>query len=133
MIMSTPTEIQAYLTSLGTLGTIVIGSLPASPNVIGVLYEYGGWAPERRFGVVGVGYEHPAFQLLFRGEPHDYAGPRAKAELAWRALMSIQPGVLGTTKYLTIDPQQSPFAIRPQDENNRHFIGFNIYVMKEPS
>jgi hypothetical protein len=131
--MSIPTEIQAYLVSLGTLGTIVIGSMPASPNVIGVLYEYGGQAPERRFGVSGVGYEHPAFQLIFRGEPHDYAGPRAKAEIAWRALMSVQPRTLGTTQYLTIDPQQSPFAIRPQDENNRHYVGCNFYATKEPS
>ena len=133
--MSTLTEIDAFLTALGTLGNIVIGSMPATPDVIGCLYAYGGQAPERRFGVSGVGYEKPAIQLVFRGAPFDYAGPEAKAIIAWKALMAIQPGTIvsGSAIYLTVDPQQSPFPVEPPDASNRHKIGFNFYAMKEPS
>jgi|WetSurSiteA1Bulk_404760.scaffolds.fasta_scaffold78569_2 hypothetical protein len=134
--MTTATEIKAYLDSLGTLGTIRIGFMPATPNVMGIINEYGGQAPEHRYGVAGVGYEKPSIQILFRGEPDDYSGPRAKAEIAYRALAAIPPGALGagvTTQYLTINPMQSPFPIRPIDDNRRHTIGFNCDLMKELS
>jgi hypothetical protein len=131
--MSVLTEIQTYLTSLGTLGVIKIGFMPATPDVLGVLYEYGGQMPERAYGVAGIKYEKPAFQHVFRGAPLDYAGPRAKAEIAYRALAAVQPGALGggvSTEYLMIDPQQAPHPVEPVDVNNRHYIGVNFYAMK---
>ena len=133
--MSVLTEVKAFLDAIGTLGTITIGSMPASPDVMGTLYEYGGQGPERRFGVTGVGYEKPAFQLVFRGVAFDYASPRTKAETAWRALAAVLPGatVSGATVYLHIDPQQSPFPTEPPDANNRVRIGCNFYATKEPS
>lgn len=134
--MTVATEIKAYLDSLGSLGTIKIGHLPPTPNVVGVIYEYGGMAPERRFGVVGVGYAKPSIQVAFRGEPYDYNGPYAKVVIVQQALMSIQPGALGggvSTVYLTIDPQQEPHPVAPMDDNNRHLIGVNFFIVKEPS
>ena len=131
--MSVLTEIQTYLTSLGSLGTIKIGFMPATPNVLGCLYEYGGQSPERAFGTTGIKYENPAFQLVFRGDPFDYAGPRAKAEIAYRALAAIVPGQLGggiTTEYLMVTPQQAPHPTEPIDLNNRHNIGVNFYATK---
>lgn len=129
-------EIKTILDALGTLGTIKIGFMPATPDEIGVLYEYGGQSPERRFGMSGIGYDKPAFQLVFRGAAYDYNGPRQKADTAWRFLAGINPGPLGsgiTTVYLTIDPQQSPHPVAAVDLNNRHQIGCNFYVKKEPS
>ena len=135
--MITELEIKTFLDALGTLGTLTIGSMPASPDVVGTIYSYGGQAPERRFGVSGIGYEKPAFQLVFRGVAFDYTGPRGKAEIALKALMAINPGALGsgvTTVYHSVDPQQSiPFPVQPIDGNNRHYIGFNVYAKKEPS
>ena len=134
--MSILTEIKTLLDALGTLGTIKIGPMPPTPDAIGVIQEYSGQMPERRFGVSGVGYEKPAFQLVFRGIAFDYSGPRTKAETAFRYLMTIQPGALGagvTTIYLKIDPVQSPFPVAPMDLNNRHYIGCNFYATKEPS
>ena len=131
--MSVLTELKIKLDLLGTLGTIVIGMMPASPDSISVLQEYGGQSPERAFGVTGIKYEKPAVQLLFRGAPYDYAGPRAKAEIAFQYLAGVQPGVLCvgvTTEYLTIDPQQSPHPVAPVDSNNRHYIGINFYLKK---
>ena len=133
--MSALTEIKSKLETL-SLGTIVLGAMPGTPNSVGTVREYGGLAAERRFGITGIGYEHPAIQIIFRGEPFDYEGPRTKAETAWRALAAVVPGALGagvTTEYLTIDPQQSPFQIHPVDVNNRYYIGCNFYIMKVPS
>lgn len=106
--------------------------MPATPDVIGVLNEYGGLPPEGAFGVVGVKYENPSVQLVFRGAPNDYAGPMAKARTAWAALAGIQPGAIpgGSTVFLTVVPQQSPFSLG-QDENNRYEIACNFYSMKE--
>lgn len=134
--MSILAEIQTYLTSLGTLGTITIGNMPASPDVMGTIFEYGGQSPDRQFGTSGIKYEKPAIQLVFRGVAFDYNGPRAKAEVAYRALAAIQPGALGggvTTIYLQIDPQQAPHPIALIDANNRHKIGINFYATKELS
>lgn len=129
-------EIKTKLDALGTLGVHGIGFMPASPNVQGIIQPYGGDRPERRFGVVGVGYENPAIQLLYRGDPYDFNGPFTKAGIALQYLMSIPPGALGngiTTVYLQIDPQQSPHPVAPIDANFRHSIGVNFYIRKEPS
>jgi len=131
--MSVLTEVKALLDSLGTLGTISIGFMPASPDVFGTLYEYGGQAGERGFGVVGLKYQKPACQLVFRGIAYDYAGPRAKAAIALATLAAVQPGALSGVQYLQIDPQQEPFPVQAMDENHRHRIGFNFYATKEPS
>ena len=134
--MSTLPEIKLKLDSLGTLGTLKIGFMPATPDAIGVLYEYGGFLPNRGFGVVGVLYEWVSFQLAFRGSPYDYSGPRAKAEIAYRYLVTLQPGALGatvTTNYLKIDALQPPHPVAAVDSNNRHSIGVNFRAMKELS
>ena len=132
--MSLLNDIKTRLDALGTLGTITIGNMPASPDAVGTLYEYSGRPPERRFGVNGVGYEHPAFQLVFRGGPYDYSGPRTKAEIAYRNLAQVQGStVIGGATYLQIDPREAPFQPGPIDENNRHRIYCNYLVMKEPA
>lgn len=134
--MSVLTEVRTKLVALGTLGTITIGFMPGSPDVIGTIYEYGGRSPERGYGVSGIKYENPSFQLVFRGASFDYAGPRTKAEIAYLYLATLQPGALGatvTTNYLMIEPQQAPHPISPVDANNRHLIGINFYATKEPS
>jgi hypothetical protein len=129
----TPYEIKTLLDALGTLGTLTVGSMPASPDVIGTIYEYGGQAIERQFGLAGIRYEKPSIQIIFRGAPEDYIGPRNKADIAWRYLPTVNPGPLGagvTTEYLMLTPQQSPFPMEPQDSNRRFKIGFNVYVSK---
>lgn len=126
-------EIKGFLDSLGTLGNLRIGMMPASPNSIGVINTYGGLASERRFGVVGVGYEKPSIQIMFRGEPEDYASPMAKARIAYLALAGIEPGtiMIGSAEYLTVNPQQPPYSLG-KDNSLRYEIVFNIYITKEP-
>lgn len=129
-------ELKTLLDSLGTLGTLKLSNMPETPDELGVLYEYGGQPPERQFGVVGIKYEKPSVQLVFRGKPNDYLSPRNKAEIAWRFLTSVQPGPLGAgilTPYLEITPIQSPFDLGPLDANLRASIACNFYVYKELS
>ncbi|MCG3776798.1 MAG: hypothetical protein JW395_3669 [Nitrospira sp.] len=131
--MSTPAlDVRLFLVNLGSLGTIIIGKMPASPDVMGAINEYGGQTPEGAFGVAGVKYEKPSLQIVFRGDPNDYAGPMAKARIAWAALAAVQPGVLtgASTTFLTIVPQQSPFSLGV-DENKRFEIACNFYCTKE--
>lgn len=132
---TTLAELKALLDGLGTLGTIKIGNMPATPDVMGVIMGYGGSAAETGFGVLGAQYEHPSFQVSFRGAPNDYAGPEALAILAWKKLAAVQPGTIsaGSAEYLTVVPQQSPFPVAGQDVNQRYRIGFNVYIMKAPS
>lgn len=133
---NTLAEVKTKLDALGTLGTIKIGYMGAEPDVLGCLYEYGGFIPDRGYGVVGIQYEYSTFQLVFRGAPYDYLGPRAKAEIAYRYLMTLQPGALGagvTTVYLKIDALQPPHPVAAVDANYRHPIGVNFRAMKELS
>jgi len=125
-------EILAFLTGLGGLGTIYLGIMAATPNTLGALIEYGGLAPDYQFGTVGIKYETPALQLMFRGEPGNYSAPMAKARIAYKALAELQPGTIssGSAIYLTVKPQQAPFSLG-QDSNLRYEVGFNLYCTKE--
>lgn len=131
--MSVANEVKARLDALGTLGPITVGKMIETTNLAGAIYEYGGRSGIRQFGVAGIKYERPSIQIVFRGEPEDYGGPRTRAEIAMRNLAEIQVSTLGSTNYLQADPQQSPFPTQPQDGNKRFYIGFNLYITKELS
>jgi len=129
-------ELKKKMDAIGGFGTLTIGNMPATPDAVGTLYEYGGQAPERQFGMIGIKYEKPAVQVVFRGIANDYKGPRDKAERAFTQLAGILPGPLGatvTTEYLEVTPIQSPFPLGEQDNNNRFRIAVNFYVTKVPS
>lgn len=132
--MSAATELRTRLVNLGTLPTITIGHMPdLGDTPIGTIYDYSGAPISRGFGVIGVQYEHPALQIVFRGAPEDYEGPKANAYIAFYDLAKIQAEVVGSVEYLQVDPQQTPFRIRAKDENNRFYLGFNVYIHKVPS
>lgn len=130
---STLQEIAAFLQAAPqSLGPVYIGFMPDNPAVAGVVYEYGGLAPDGGFGVGGVAYETPAVQVVFRGLPGDYMGPRTKAEVAYRAMAALQPGTLSGTMYLLVRPQQSPFLLQ-RDNTSRVYIACNFLCQKELS
>lgn len=133
--MSVLNEIAAHLAAegLGTLNVdLFIGKLPNDPDACGVVYETGGIPPEYGFGAAGVKHETPAIQVVFRGALGDYAGPRAKAESAYRALAAVEAQALSGTFYHWIHPQQSPFLLN-RDQPERVLIAFNCLCEKEPS
>lgn len=133
--MSLLNEIVTHLSAqgLGSFGTdIFIGKLPDKPDACGVVYEYGGVPPEFGFGAAGVKWETPAVQVVFRGAPHDYAGPRAKAETAYRALAAVGGQSLSGTFYHWIHPLQSP-ALLQRDDAERVSIVFSVLAEKRLS
>lgn len=133
--MSVLNELAAKLAALGvgTVGTdIFLGAMPEDVAACCALYEYGGSAPEFQLGVAGVVFENPSVQVVFRGVPHDYAGPRAKAETAYRGLAAVEAAPLSGTFFHWIHPMQSPFLLR-RDESERVHIACNYACQKEPS
>lgn len=133
--MSVLNEIAAHLVAqgLGTLNTdLFIGKLPNDPAACGAVFEYGGPPPEMGFGAAGVKHETPGVQVVFRGAPHDYAGPRTKAETAYRALAAVEAQPLSGTFYHWIHPQHSPF-LHERDDAERVLIAANYLCEKEPS
>jgi len=128
-------EIAAFLEAQG-LGVLAVdlfaGTLPNDPPVCGSVQEYAGAPPEFGFGFAGVNFETAAVQVLFRGEPHDYRGPRVKAEAAYRALAAIAAQPLSGTFYHHIHPQHSPFPLG-RDDAERVMIVCSYLCEKEPS
>lgn len=127
-------DVAAYLVAkgLGTLNTDIFETfMPETPSVSIAVYETSGLASEKGFGVTGIQYEHPGIQIVFRGEPDDYAGPRTKAQTAHDELAKVQAGMsMGSTPYLWVDIQQAPFEMK-RDGQRRVYIAFNIICEKE--
>lgn len=116
---------------LGIVGTdIFIGALPSTPYVAFGVFEYGGLAPNKGFGTPVLRYETPAVQVLARGEPQDYEGPRTRAQTAYTGLNAVEAEVLGTTFYHWITAQQAPFLLR-RDENQCVVIACNYLCQKD--
>jgi len=133
--MSSPgVEVKTFLDGIGSLGTIRVGNMDATPNALGVIYEYGGLSPIGQFGVQGVYQERPSIQIVFRGEPHDYETPMTRARIAYFALAAAQPGTLSgtSTVYDMIVPAQPPFSTG-KDPNNRYEVKCNYYLTKNAS
>ncbi len=126
-------ELATYLDGLGTISyDIRKGFLPTDIVEVLVLREVGGTGAELGFGIAGIYLEHPVIQVEARGEPNDYAAPRAQIELAFQALPKIQAESLSGTLYHTVIPRQAPF-LAYVDEKRRPIIAFTADVAKVPS
>ena len=95
------------------------------------LYEYGGQPPVLKFGAAAVHYEYPRLQVVCRGKPTDYAGPRAAAQLIYDGLTGVQTLTLGSTYYLMVRPLQAPFFLN-RDDRRRVLIVSNYAVERRP-
>ena len=133
--MATLDEVGAFLASACsmTLATdVFIGQYPSSPDLTIALFEYPGMKPITFFGSSAIAVEYPRVQVTVRGEVDDYETPRAIAETAYRAMAAQGHGTLSGTRYIALEPLQSPFLIR-KDEKGRPVIGFNAQITKELS
>ena len=86
-------EVHNYLAGLSpTLGLIVKGTMPATPDVCLSLFEYGGAPANMGFNVAGVQHEMPGLQVVTRkiGETIELT-PEAAAHLLARGLVE-HPG-----------------------------------------
>lgn len=96
------------------------------------IYEYQGQGPELNFGEEGIKYEHPSFQVVVRGEPTDYDGPRQVAEDIREDLVKVWTTTLSGVAYNFIQNINGPFWTQT-DAKGRHYFRLNFRVEKEPS
>jgi len=135
--MASLDELGVYLAAqgVGTVGTdLFLGGLPDAPPACVAVLETGGMASAKamRAAPGSPVAEQPGFQVIARGAPFDYEGPRAKAQLAYRKLDGLGTSVLSGTRWFWVTATQSPFLIQ-RDENERVWIGFNVLAAKELS
>lgn len=133
--MSVLAELGSFLQTrgVGTVGSdLFLGTLPDVPDACGALREYPGPPPELGFGALGLVFETPAVQVVFRGAPNSYPAPRAKAEAAYRALAELQVTNVSGADYLIVTPQQAPFLLE-RDDKLRPVIAFNVHCYKRLS
>ncbi len=118
------------LSGVGTLypgGNIVLGELPSDPAEVLSLVETPGIGGEKVMEDPGTSYEFPRAQLTARGA--DYPSGRALIGSAWTALNGIVNTPIGGSQYLKVEPLQSPFFLK-RDENDRYIFAFNVEAMK---
>lgn len=127
-------DIAAYLATEATLATATIrtGRLPASPDSVIVVQEYGGVPPNTGFGTPGLKDEMPGVAIRVRGDAEDYATPRATIQLVYRHMAKLQAMTLGTPGvfYRMARAQQAPFPLE-LDSDRRHVFGVNYLIEKE--
>lgn len=118
------------VTAMGT--DLFQNYLPDDPDAALLVRETGGSPGEKGLGVVGLQFEHPAFQFLARGAADDPDTPRALCQAAKVAIAKIEATTLGSTLYLLANILQEPFSLK-QDEKQRWSFVFNAVLDKEPS
>lgn len=127
--MSTLSEIGDYLEVEG-VANLFLGSMPDTPDDVVVVYQYPGGPPEYIQESFTPSREKPRIQVVARATRYEDAD-KAATEV-WSILASITNQVLGSTKYLSIRPDDSP-AIMGRDTNDRLKVYFNAAVDKEVS
>lgn len=130
--MATRDEIADFLedASVGEVGvTLFKGRFPPeTPDACGAVIDGPGLKPIYALGG-SIAWERPKLQIRFRGVPEDYATPRALAELAYQALAGVDNQTLNSTRYLSITPIQTPYAM-DGDKKGRFEVGFTVEVAK---
>lgn len=125
------TEIADYLEGLG-LGIqntdLFLGRHPDQPDDVAVLTQYPGNAPEYVQESYLPNAESLQLQVMVRSTSYKKAEERCYR--LWRALGMITNATLGTTRYRSIRPNNSP-ALMGRDASNRVMIFFNATVEKE--
>lgn len=129
--MSLTSELKDYLATVDD-GTIRRGVMPATPDEVLVIGEFGGGPAMTGFSIDGVQHEEPGVQIRVRGKAHDYDTPRARIETAYQELCKVQGQTLGSTFYLFCRALQAPFFLRT-DEKERYEFVVNFLCEKEPS
>lgn len=129
------TEIGSLLVAnnVGVLGTdLFLGRMLDKPDIQTVVYEGAGSSPLEVMGPSLPPNEHPRIQVVCRGQPEDYVGPRTKLDAVWRVLAGVLDVVIDGTRYLRIEPVGSPFVLN-RDESQRVLVSANFDVTKELS
>ncbi len=125
-------EIATKIATLVAVGTLITkGSLSATTDVCVTVYETGGQGADLGLGVNGIQFEYPTVQVVARGVPSDYYGPRVMVDQVYKGLPKVQAAALSGVYYHWIKPASAPFLLK-RDEKDRVLIAVNFNIEKEP-
>ena len=128
-------EMKARFAAQGLIGSgyvVIRGYLPETPDKVIMLKENGGAAPEAFFADESATIEQPTLQCIVRGAPTEYDEPRLQIERLYQGVIDWGAFVEDGTRYLGLDPIQSPFPLG-RDKNQRATFSVNFTVQKELS
>jgi hypothetical protein len=129
----TGTAIATLLASngYGTLATnIFVSLMPATPDAVVVVSEYGSGAPPELVMGAGVPIHHPGLQVRIRGSlTEDYDVVHARATSIWKFIAALGDGTLSSDRYLTFTPNGSP-ELESRDDLERVIFVCNFSVTK---
>lgn len=126
-------ELATYLGAVSpTLGVIFKRKMPATPDAVLVISEYGGLPPEHQIGFNTFKYEHIGIQIRSRGAAGETVEPRIRIQKVLKEMGKIQGIALSGTLYRFVTAQQSPFILE-EDTNKRTVYAVNFVVDKEIS
>lgn len=124
-------DLGAFLGALPefTLGTdLKLGTMPAAPDTMTALYEYGGMDPVTTLGSTLPEMERPRIQVVSRAK--SYRDARTLIDVAWRALCGVIGHEFTAGIKTTLEPVQSPFVMG-RDDADRVRIGVNFQVHRD--
>jgi hypothetical protein len=131
--MTMGVEVAAYLAAEGhgTVGTDIFeNDMPDVPVELYVVFEYAGSLPLRTQEIPGIAYERPRGQVQCRAATR--AAGRANIEKAFKSLDHVGNQTLTGTRYVSIDPLQSPFLLSTNAQDESIFV-FNFECVKDIS
>jgi len=108
-----------------------VPEIPAQVEKVIFLAEYSGQPYIGEMGLIyptNIVAELPRPQIQVRAL--DYSMARARAQLIWQLIWRTTNIILGTTRYLGVEPLASPMPIG-RDENKRWIIACNYEIAKE--
>lgn len=122
-------DVGTYLQTngVGTIGTtLFLSYMPEAPDLCVAVYEFVGLQPMQTMsGAADVKNERPRLQIAARGAPQDYVAARAKVQTCYGLLCNLVDSVLGTTRYISFVPIDSPAPIG-RDDSQRPTIVCNF-------
>ncbi len=112
-----------------TLGTnLFLGFEPDTPDTSVTLYDTSGLQPDNTFGNdTAPVLENPSLQVRTRATT--FATSESLSRDIWTLLTKVINETLTSTRYLRIQPEQSPFSLS-RDSQNRAIFVCNYTVTK---
>lgn len=109
--------------------TLFRGSMPSSPDLCIVLYEYGGRANEPHMGQRTINLEFPSLHVEVRGVRDDQDTPRLLIQQVVTSFAKIGDTDINGTKYGEVSALQPAFPLMP-DADLRYIYAINFKTQK---
>lgn len=107
------------------VGTIIVASMPESPDNIVAVYEHSGQSPDFTMGAGGIVFDYPMIQIISRGAPDIYQTPRAIADEIRNLLAAVTEVVVSGVNFMRIEPVGNLNHLG-QDAKRRNLISANF-------